>query len=148
VLYWLGKVRTEPLGPGIHWRVPYLREIEVVSHQIQWSDLPIQGVASLDGKPIALSVNVAWTVANAVRWQMEVHDAEHAIMNALRPVIAQTVAEYEYEVMYTRLPALSRLIRARCHDAIEHLGAHLRVVGITDFIYTKHYRLLQDTISV
>jgi regulator of protease activity HflC (stomatin/prohibitin superfamily) len=141
-----GKAQSVALAPGAYWRCPYIREIEVVPTAVEWVDMPMQGIVTADDKPVAVSLNMAFRVTDAVRWHVEVRDAEHAIMNALRPEVAEVVSAYEYDTLRERVPAVGRLIRAKSQRAVRRLGAVALDVGLSDFVPARHYRLLQDTV--
>lgn len=141
-----GHVQPRALGPGVYVRLPYLREIGIVSRAVQWVDMPVQGLVTADDRTVALSANYAYRVVDPVRWAVATADAEHAITNALRPEIAAIVAERDYETLRDRLPALGRLIRARSRAVLERIGAVPLAVGVSDFVPARHYRLLNDTL--
>lgn len=141
-----GHVRPRPLGPGVYIRLPYLREIALVSRAVQWVDMPVQGLVTADDRTVALSCNCAYRVVDPIRWAVATVDAEHAVTNALRPEVSAVVAGYEYERLRDQLPALGRLIRARGRGALERVGAVPLEVGLSDFVPARHYRLLSDTI--
>ena len=96
---WLG--RKPELGPGFHFIIPFGVEEVLVDNIVPRPEtLNTLTLTTEDGKTVAITPVVSWSIVDMVKFTLEVEDGENIFDLAVDAQIAQAVAEAELEFIY------------------------------------------------
>jgi regulator of protease activity HflC (stomatin/prohibitin superfamily) len=137
-----GVPEARQLGPGIWWFVPFFDRIEILPRQMRFIDLPIQRITTKDGVEIALSANIGYEIADAVKAYTEVHDYEESLGRLAAGHLHRRVHGWTYPELVENLGKLETSLEGTLTTRSKAWGIVIQVVGITDMVRQKAYSIL------
>jgi len=132
VKWTLGK-KPRALGPGFHWKIWFVHEIEVISVVDEYMDLPIQSVITKDGQLVCFSVIIGYKITDPVKHFCEVSDFKEATEGVAMQHLALRVREQNYEELTNDLKALETSLRGTLTTRVRAWGTEIFSVGFTNF---------------
>lgn len=130
------------LGAGVWFFWPFLDRIEVIPRQMRFIDLPIQRITTRDGVEIALSANIGYEIADAVKAYTEVHDYEESLARLAAGHLHRRVHGWSYAELVENLGKLETSLEGTLTTRSRPWGIVIQVVGITDMVKQRAYSLL------
>ena len=88
---------TKAVGPGWWWYWPLVQRMVWTCVVSQVLDLPPQTVFTKDRKQVTISLTVRFSVPDAVKALLGVHDYDEALKNVARGAIAEYVNQHTLE---------------------------------------------------
>jgi hypothetical protein len=135
----LGKKRRL-LGPGLHFRIPYLDVVYKQSVRLRWTTMTSQTVTTRDSHTLTMSGQLGYEIANIETLYDSLHQAE----NAIRSLASGAVARYVHSHDLTECkPDIIELGAGALLD-LEKYGLVYRSLQLTTFCRVKTYRLIMD----
>lgn len=138
-----GRPEAQPLGAGVWFFWPFLDRIEVIPRQLRFIDLPMQRITTKDGVEIALSANIGYEIADAVKAYTEVHDYEESLARLAAGHMHKRVHAWTYAELVENLGGLEKSLEGTLETRSKKWGIVIQVVGITDMVRQRAYSLLQ-----
>lgn len=89
--------RVKAIGPGWWWYWPLIQQIEWCIIVSQVLDLPPQTVFTRDRKQVTISLTARFSVQDAAKAILAVHDYDQALQNVTRGAIAAYVNKHTLE---------------------------------------------------
>jgi regulator of protease activity HflC (stomatin/prohibitin superfamily) len=137
-----GRPESRPLGAGVWFFWPFLDRIEVIPRQLRFIDLPIQRITTQDGVEIALSANIGYEIADAVKAYTEVHDYEESLARLAAGHLHKRVHAWTYTELVENLGELEKSLERTLETRSKRWGIVIQVVGITDMVKQRALSLL------
>jgi hypothetical protein len=134
--------RLRKLGPGLHFRVPYIDVVFRQAMRLRMCDLAVQTVTTKDGRTLTLRAQVAYEILDLGVLYNTLHEGERAIDNMARGAIAKFVAENE------AIACAPSAIEERCAALLDlgEFGLRVRSVQITDYAFVRTYRVIKQDV--
>lgn len=142
VRYWRGQVIGEDLGPDWYWCVPFFMHIESVAVKPDIMKLWKIGLTTLDGVGLIISANIKYEVIDAIAAWNNVQDYKDNLADECRTHLAKRIRELTYEDLLANQPKLEKSCKDTMTTAVRDYGVVIIRVGITDFIRTKNFSLV------
>lgn len=142
VLVRLGKVK-KILGPGFHWCWPFY--VDMVHYQNvtpSAHSLGDQSMITKDGKNIGYNAIITFRIKDIEKATMEVHDTDHAVMDACEGEIGRVLRESTYEEIVGMGDILERLTAA-CRKRGWRWGIEVMSVQLAGLGLVRNIRLMQ-----
>ena len=140
----LGKVQGQPLGEGLHFKIPLIDRITRINVRINKDQVPGNG-SSKDLQDVDIDVAINWKVtADKVSFVFqELRDEENALERVLIPAVAEVVkaetAKKTAEEIITRRAELKAGIDKGLRDRLAAYGLTLTDVSITNIEFSEQF---------
>lgn len=135
----LGK-RVSVLSRGIHLRIPLFDQIFLQSTRMRVCSTDRQTITTSDGKTVAVTASVGYSIANVHTLYNTLHHAEDTVRNVVRAKIAQTISERPSGAL-----SLSELsVEVAKELRLEEFGLAEVHIYINEFAISRTYRLIGD----
>lgn len=121
------------LGPGFHWKIWFVHEIEVIQIVDDFVELPIQSVITKDGELVCFSVNIGYRIGDTVKHFCEVTDFKEALEGIAMQHLAQRVREQKYDELTDDLKTLETSLKGTLTTRVRPWGTEIFSVGFTNF---------------
>lgn len=134
------------LLPGLHFFLPKYQRIEKVNVKYQEVDCQTQALETLDDRSILLSVNVGYTIRDAVKWRTEVQSFDSTIERRVRGLIARAVLGMRWEDLRSA-EALDKLCATVLSDLRRYgskWGVKFHNVALTDLSRARPLRIFSS----
>jgi len=141
-LFRCGRYR-KTLGPGWHWLLPILDDIEPVYIRPRVLDVGKLSLPSVDGKVMAVSGNVEYEIVDTRKALLAVYDRRNSLEGAARGIISQVVMKTDFS-NGTNYEMLAEEVRRRLADKAADWGVAVRQFWFTELVTHRVIRLLQD----
>lgn len=132
----LGK-RAVLMGPGIHFRLPFLDRVYRQSMRLRTIRDEGQTMTTADGRVLTISVGVEFEVADLRRLYESLANPEVVLLVRVRSVLAQ-------EITTTHSSELTPASLQRAFEVPRDWGLKSVRVFVVGFAYTRTYRLIQS----
>ena len=135
----LGKVAGE-LGPGIHFRIPFLDRIYVQSLRLRSISDTGQTMTTKDRKVVTISVGVEYGIANLLRVYEALANPESVLIYRVQGIIADHVNGVDSNALspHTIQAAVRSNLQAG-EWGMDRLQLH-----VTSFAFVKTYRFMMN----
>lgn len=129
---------------GLYWRIPFFDVLYIQNVRRRISSIPVQTLGTADGKTITLHGSIGYRVADVMKLQMTLHDAEGSIQQEVlglitKYVVGHSAAECGSAEIVTSVCAALDLAKYGLADAEFFLTGYVADVPT--------YRLLQDAMA-
>ncbi|MBR6898169.1 MAG: protease modulator HflC [Lachnospiraceae bacterium] len=130
-----GRIVTIVDNPGLHFKIPFIQNIQVVSKATRIYDVPLSDVITKDKKSMIADDYVLWKVVDPMKY-IRTLDAigsraeeriEAAVYNALKNVISSMNQD---EVIEARGEKLTQMLTAEANSDIDDYGILILVTEI------------------
>lgn len=131
-------------GAGFYWRIPFFDVLYIQNVRRRISPIPVQTLGTADGKTITLHGSIGYRVADVMKLQMTLHDAEGSIQQEVLGLITK------YVVAHKAAECGSADIVASVSKALDlsRYGLAEAEFFLTGYVAdVPTYRLLQDAMS-
>lgn len=130
----------QPLGPGIHLRIPIIDIIYRQPIRLRTIDVGMQTLTTSDGHAITIAGNVQYKICDLLKLYQTIHSPSDTIIDLCATLIA------EFIISHTKTEctpmAVSNYATARLD--LSQYGLESGRVNITDFAFIPTLRLVQD----
>jgi regulator of protease activity HflC (stomatin/prohibitin superfamily) len=144
---WVRGKTVVTLGPGIHFYWPILTELNTYPTARQATDLRTQTLLTTDGKTIAVGGIIVYEIKDIEAILAHTYDPEQTIkdisLSAIHDVLV-TMSSIDIRTE-TELGTLNLRLRKRVRRELTKYGVKVLKVALTDFAFTRVYRLIQST---
>jgi regulator of protease activity HflC (stomatin/prohibitin superfamily) len=144
---WVKGHTVVPLNPGIHFYWPLLTEYKTYPTARQATDLRTQTLMTTDGKTIVVGGMIVYEIKDIEAILAHTYDPEQTIkdvtLSAIHDVLVK-MSSIEIRTE-TELGRLSLRLRRRVRKELAQYGVKVLKVALTDFAFTKVYKLIQST---
>lgn len=140
----MGKYK-KTLEPGLYFCFPIIDEIQKLDVTTQVINLPNQSVTTKDGKSLAISGAVEYSIYDSRKALLEVQNFDVSLQNLSMGIIADYIKQRAYQDCI-KLNGLEAQIVESIKDRASDWGLDITRLWITDLAEHHVYRLMtQDT---
>jgi regulator of protease activity HflC (stomatin/prohibitin superfamily) len=143
VRFWLGRDVAE-LGPGLYIFPPFLGSIELVDVAEDVITLPVNSIATLDGRSISFSANIVFRIRSARKKYTKVQDFSTSLDALASGHLSACVRAQTWEAIHDNQDALEAEMRRVLNRTVRKWGVRIVAVHVTDMVEAKQYRLFGD----
>jgi regulator of protease activity HflC (stomatin/prohibitin superfamily) len=138
-----GKV-AHPLGPGLHFKIPFVDKIYVMSVRARTVMDNGQTLTTKDGKSVTLSLAVTYSIIDLHKLFMSVSNPESTLLNQAQILMANIFAETDSsELRMTILIDKLNEVATKIDWGLGDIK-----IGLTNFAMIRAYKLInQQTYS-
>lgn len=131
-------------GAGLYWRIPFFDVLYIQNVRRRISTIPVQTLGTADGKTITLHGSLGYRVADVLKLQLTLHDAEGSVQQEVlglitKYVVTHAAAECGSAQIIANICAQLDLTKYGLADAEFFLTGYVADVPT--------YRLLQDAMQ-
>lgn len=123
--------RVVPLGPGLHWYWPVVtdwRDCTAVRTVLATDD---QHLVTQDGRVVALSALVAFSVVDQVAYLVDNQDADDNIEDLTMAAVRLVVARHSYQDLIEQGRQLDEKLATRVRRDVKDFGVAVETVRLT-----------------
>lgn len=131
------------VGPGLHFKLPLLDNFHTLNVVPRVVNLPHQSVKTLDGKNLAVSGALAYSISNVVKVLVEVDDHDDSLVNLAMGLLADFIANHITEECTH--DAIQRTVTEALQESAEQWGVDVTHLYLTDLVDARAIRLLHDS---
>lgn len=123
------------LGPGLHFRIPIIQELEIISVVDDYLAFPVQSVITRDGELVCFDAMIGYRIDDAVKHFCEVVDFRDATQELAMAHLAQRVRDWTYEELTAEggLKSLEKSLEGTLTTRVKGWGTRIIDVGFTNF---------------
>lgn len=141
ILFRLGKHKKE-LKPGIHFKIPFLDDVDYYGIATTTLTLPVQSIVTKDGISVVVKGVVKYKIDNIVIFGIEVSDAIDALSDMSCGIIFDLITNKTYQE--TREMNMTKVITALVKNEAKKWGIAVNKVTFTDYSPMKSLRLFNE----
>lgn len=132
------------LGPGLHFKLPFVDEI--VRHHVVVTtlSLPAQSLYTLDKQNFVVKGVIKYKIADVKTFLLEVYDAQDALSDITLSIIKNIIVSLPAEKCID--PELDSLLTKKVRVEAKKWGVEIQQVTLTDVAPIRSFRLINDTI--
>jgi regulator of protease activity HflC (stomatin/prohibitin superfamily) len=137
--------KAKELAPGLHWWWPLTTEVVEIPVARQTVNLPIQGLVTSDGKQVAISGVVVYSIRSAMDAIVKNYDHEETLGDVAMTAIAEVVLGNTYEQLmsHVRDGTLEKELSKRARSRLKRFGFQVDRCALTDITPCRSIRLFQ-----
>lgn len=132
--------KRQSFGPGIHWKLPFVDHFEVSNVASQVSNLPNQSVRTADGKTLAISGAVTYSIHNIEKYHVNVQNADTSIQTLTMALLTEYVARNS--LVQCSYDAIVAAVLPKLRKAGFTWGIEVEAVSLTDLCEHRALRLM------
>lgn len=132
------KYRLTP--PGWYFVWPILQEIDVINVMPQIIDLREQSLTTADGKSIAISGAVEYSMRDVVKAVFNVQDYDRSLPTLCLGKIAEYVESHDFKDCKSTV--IKEALRKEIREHVNAWGIAIKHIFITDNVVAKTYRIM------
>lgn len=140
----LGKIKRE-LGAGIHWRWPFIDEVEKDERTEQTIDLGTCAITTKDGVSAAISANVSYKIVDLCRMWQRVTDFDDSLANLLLGLLAHYASRYTWDQLQNGRGRIERFMVRKLSAQTREWGVEITKFNLTDYVKARPYKLFVDS---
>lgn len=138
--------RYRSLPPGLYLWWPVIQEIDIINVMAQVIDLREQSLTTLDGKSIAISGAVEYSIRDVVKAVLKVQDYDRSLPTLCLGKIAEYVESHD--LADCKSAKIKEILRKEIREHVNAWGISVKHIFITDNIVATTYRImLHNTIG-
>lgn len=130
------------LGPGPHGLIPMLDRVETINVLPQRIVLPNQSISCTDGKTIAISGAIMYSITKPLKVWLEVEDHDESLVALAMNKIAEYVSGVESTSV--TVEALQREVLPELRRISLKWGIKIHDISVKDLAPHKVYRFMND----
>lgn len=142
VVVTLGKVSENPLPEGLHFKIPFVQNIEVISNKIQKVEVNAPAV-SKDLQSISSSIAVNFRVGNnssAYIFQNIGRDYQNVVLlPAVQESMKSVTAKYTAEELITERAVVGQEVQAALAEKVSGYGIVIEKFNIVNFEFSEEF---------
>jgi regulator of protease activity HflC (stomatin/prohibitin superfamily) len=131
--------RVKLWEPGWHIKLPFVDNVTVINTRLRISVGNMQTLTTADGKCLTIGVAVGFFIKDPCKAMLRMHAPEQSISALTESVVSQVVTETQAKDLTTI--KIEEFVIERLQ---EQDGYEFEFVKVSDFAYTRTYRLLND----
>ena len=135
----LGKVAGE-LGPGIHFRVPFLDRLYIQSLRLRTISDTGQTMTTQDGKVVTIAIGIEYGIANLLRVYEALANPEAVLMYRVQGIISDHVATTDAQLLSPH--TIQEAVTGKL--PVSEWGMDRLCLHVTSFAFVRTYRLLMN----
>lgn len=139
----LGRARDE-LGPGIHWRWPFLDQVMLWASTEITRDLPLSAVTTVDGHSVVISANVSFRMRSIRTMYLTVWDVESSLGFLTIGKLASACAQRTWPTLRDDRAALEASLLQDVAGEVSGWGIDVTRMHLTDLVLAKQYRFFGE----
>jgi regulator of protease activity HflC (stomatin/prohibitin superfamily) len=132
VVFRLGRVRAQPLGPGVAVIVPMVDRLRKVNTQIVTMPIPAQDGITRDNVTVRVDAVVYFRVVDPVRAVVEVQDYRFAVGQVAQTSLRSIIGKSELDDLLSNREQLNRGLEIMIDNPALEWGVHIDRVEIKD----------------
>ena len=132
VRFRLGRVREEPLGPGLILIIPFIDRITRVSLRIVTMPIQSQGIITRDNVSVDVSAVAYYKVVDAVRAVVAIENVAAAINQIAQTTLRAVVGRHTLDETLSDTEEINKSIRAILDVQTEDWGVQVTLVELKD----------------
>lgn len=127
--------------PGVHWSIPWGRELIPVSIKQKTVDLPNLKVLDANGNPLIVSAVLVYLIEHVERSQFAVDDADSYVRHQATATLRKIVSQFPYETedespsLKTHASMVAQRLRAAAGRQLEAVGASVKSFQLNEISY-------------
>jgi regulator of protease activity HflC (stomatin/prohibitin superfamily) len=137
----LGKFK-ELLGPGLHWKIPLIQQVELTVTLLTTMALGSQSLTTKDNKNVVVSGVIKYKISDLQKFYTEVYDAPDAIADMTQSIIKNIILNHTWEECLEE--GLDSDITKKARVEAKKWGLEVYSVTLTSLGQIKTIRLIQD----
>jgi regulator of protease activity HflC (stomatin/prohibitin superfamily) len=137
----LGKFK-KIINPGLHFKIPFLDNIDVHTVVTTTMTLPAQSVVTKDGVSVVIKAQIKYDIEDLSIFAVKVYDAIDAISDMTCGIIFQAIKNKTYQEACTS--DLNKLITNNARKEAKQWGINIETITITDFSQMQSIRLFNE----
>ena len=132
VRFRLGRVRDEPMGPGLILIIPFIDRISRVSLRIITMPIQSQGIITRDNVSVDVSAVAYYKVVDAVRAVVAIENVSAAINQIAQTTLRAVVGRHTLDETLSDTEEINKSIRAILDVQTEDWGVVVTLVELKD----------------
>jgi len=132
VRFRLGRVRDEPMGPGLILIIPFIDRISRVSLRIITMPIQSQGIITRDNVSVDVSAVAYYKVVDAVRAVVAIENVSAAINQIAQTTLRAVVGRHTLDETLSDTEEINKSIRAILDVQTEDWGVQVTLVELKD----------------
>lgn len=137
-----GKFRNVK-GPGLHWKIPLLDDVDLYDVVTTTLTLPAQSVTTKDGIGVVAKAVVRYHIADLATYSVGVVDQVDALSDTTCGIILSAIEERTWEE--GRACDLDGIVSKKARADVKKWGVHIDAVTFTDLSQTRSIRLFNES---
>lgn len=130
------------IGPGPHWKIPFIDDILSDSIVTDTWNLPSQALTTSDNKEIIVSAVVRYRIDDIKKFKLDITDEESAIQDICLGVIRGALTSKSWIECQDR--KVDTHITNQVKIEVSKYGIAVEKVRLTDLTRVRSYRLFTD----
>ena len=130
------------IGPGLHFKIPFVDSIDNHTVVTTTMTLPAQSVVTKDGTSVVIKAQIKYEIEDLSIFAVKVYDAIDAISDMTCGIIFQTVKSKTYEEACNI--DLNKLITNSARKEAKQWGINIEKITVTDFSQMRSIRLFNE----
>lgn len=136
--------RISAVGPGLHFKVPFLQLIELADVAATTINLPPQSLTSHDGRPVTASGIVKYSIKDVRPLFTAVVDREDVLRDVALGAIAEAIELRTWDAIMAQRAEIRREIRGAIAKAVNDYGYKIERFTFSDLGAVRTIRLMQE----
>jgi len=132
VVFRLGVVRPNVLGPGLQLIIPFIDRLEKVSLQTMTMPIQSQQIITRDNVSIDVAAVAYYRVVDPVRSLVEIEDIDAAIDQIAQTTVRNIVGQSALDSVLSETDVINTGVKQILDQATERWGAEVSVVELKD----------------
>ena len=132
IFFRFGRVRGEPKGPGLIFKMPLVDKLVKVNLRVEVVDIPLQSVITKDNVTIQVDAVVYFQVIEPVRAVIGVDNFRFASQRIAMTSLRSIVGRYELDSLLAHREDVNSELRATIARTTAEWGVEVRQVEIRD----------------
>ena len=142
VIVTLGKVNSNVLPEGFHFKMPFVQEVVNISNKIQVQEVSAEAV-SKDLQQVSSSIAVNYRVAldQSAKIYQNVGDkySEIILLPAIQESMKAVTAQYTAEELITKRSQIGDEVKTGLEHKVEEYGIKIEKFNIVNFSFSKEF---------
>jgi regulator of protease activity HflC (stomatin/prohibitin superfamily) len=132
VVFRFGRVRPQPLGPGLAVIAPIVDRVQKVSLQIVTLPIPAQDGITSDNVTVRVDAVVYYRVIDPVRVAVDVQDYQSAVLQVAQASLRSIIGKSEFDDLLSDRERLNQGLELMIDSPAVGWGVHIDRVEIKD----------------
>jgi regulator of protease activity HflC (stomatin/prohibitin superfamily) len=140
----LSRQRVRAIGPGLHFKIPFIQIIETTEVVTTTQNLPPQSLTTKDGKSVTVSGIIKFSIKDVVPLFTSVVDREDVLRDVALGAIHRAVRSREWGEIIKDQGTLEKEVRSSIADDVNKLGFKIERFTFSDLASVRTIRLMQE----
>ncbi len=134
-----------PLLPGLYLWWPPIQEIDIINVMSQIIDLREQSLTTLDGKSIAISGAVEYSIRDVTKAVLKVQDYDRSLPTLCLGKIAEYVESHNF--IECKSVIIKEVLRKEIREHVNAWGIAVKHIFVTDNVIATTHRIMLHNIT-